>query len=417
MVISVIGLGFVGLTTALGLAKYGHTVYGIESDEKRLQTISSGLLPFQEPGLDIALKTYIDRNFYPTPSCDCYSALKESECIFYCVGTPTGQHGEVDLNPLFGAIDMTLKNITDNEYRVFVVKSSVPPSTCSSKLIPYIEERKRDFNYSLANNPEFLREGHCWEDFMNPGRIVIGANDDKAQGILKDVYSRQSAPLHFVSLNTAEYIKYLSNSVLACLISFSNEMAMCADKIGDIDVKRAFKILHEDSRWGNGGMASYFYPGCGYGGYCLPKDTKALLSLSESNGFDAAILREVISTNDKISEFTIDKIIKEVIENKSVKIGILGLSSKPATDDVRESPSAKIIAGLLARGYKDILGYDSLAAKAFDNSYPELRIRYCDTFSHILDEADVFIILSATEEFKDLASLTQKKIVDCRYLL
>ena len=302
--VTVVGLGFVGLTTALGFAEYGHKVYGIEVNEARMNTIRSGNLPFLEPGLDEALKRHLGKNFIPTT--DWEAAVADSQCVYYCVGTPYGEDGQADLTYLYGAVEQTLHAIHDDKFRVLVTKSTIPPSTTEKRIIPFLEERgvKVPERLGVANNPEFLREGHCWEDFTHADRIVLGVSDERSEAVLRKLYDKETAPVFCVSLNTGEFIKYLSNTSLACLISYANEMSMAADAIGGIDTATAFRILHMDKRWQTGTIRAYFYPGCGYGGYCLPKDTNAFYARTKDSGFDGQILKNTIRLNDEMPEVT-----------------------------------------------------------------------------------------------------------------
>lgn len=424
MTITVFGLGFVGLTTSLGFAEYGHTVYGVEVNPERLSTIKSGRLPFQEPGLDEALSRHLGKRFQPISSDGLSEAVASSDCIYYCVGTPYGQDGQADLTYLMKAIDQTLEAMPDDcPFKVLVVKSTIPPSTTSGKLIPYLEKKgiRVGKDLGVANNPEFLREGHCWDDFMHADRIVQGVSDGHSAEMLRRIYARCQCPVFCVSLNTGEFIKYLSNTLLATLISYSNEMSLVADAIGGIDVAEAFRILHMDKRWGGAPMASYVYPGCGYGGYCLPKDTNALYAVSKAAGFDAQILRNVIQTNDHMPEAISAKIAKvlgsEKCSDKEKKVGILGLSFKPGSDDVRDTPSAKIIRCLYALGYSSIYGYDPVANAEFKRYYSELDISYVDSYDELLEVSDVLVIATAWPEFKDVRERTDKTVIDCRYML
>ena len=418
MVITVFGLGFVGLTTSLGFAEYGHKVYGVEISPSRLSGIQEGRLPFLEPGLDEALTRHLGNRFFPIGTDQLQRAVAESDCIYYCVGTPYGKDGQADLTYLLGAIDQTLEVRDGNRYQVLVVKSTIPPSTTSQKIIPYLQEKglKVGVDVGVANNPEFLREGHCWDDFIHADRIVLGVSDDRSAQVLREVYATVSEPVLCVSLNTGEFIKYLSNTLLATLISYSNEMSMVADTIGGIDVAEAFRILHMDKRWGGAAMASYCYPGCGYGGYCLPKDTNALYAVARTAGFDAQILHNVIATNDRIPEFIADKIVRAVGDRRDQCIGILGLSFKPGSDDVRDTPSAKIIRALLGRGYTNIVGYDPVAIGEFRRCY-DLPISYAESYDALLSRADALVIATAWPEFRNVRQLTQKPVVDCRYML
>ena len=209
MIVTVFGLGFVGLTTALGFADNGIKVYGIEVDSKKVEILKSGKIPFFEPGLDEALERNLNENFFITD--DLKSAINESDCIYYCVGTPYGENGQADLTYLFSAIDSTLNVLCNDKFHVLVTKSTIPPTTTSEKIIPYIESKgyRTGIDLGVANNPEFLREGHCWDDFINADRIVLGVNDNKSKEILRNLYSSFSCPIHTVGLNTSEFIKYL----------------------------------------------------------------------------------------------------------------------------------------------------------------------------------------------------------------
>jgi len=414
--VTVVGLGFVGLTTALGFAEYGHKVYGIEINEDRMATIRSGKLPFLEPGLDEALDRHLGKNFIPTT--DWETAVANSECVYYCVGTPYGEDGQADLTYLYSAIEQTLDAIHDNKFRVLVTKSTIPPSTTEKRIIPFLMEHgvKVPEQLGVANNPEFLREGHCWEDFTHADRIVLGVSDVRSEGVLRELYEREKAPVCCVSLNTGEFIKYLSNTSLACLISYANEMSMAADAIGGIDVANAFRILHMDKRWQTGSIRSYFYPGCGYGGYCLPKDTNAFYTQAKKHGFDGQILKQVIRLNDEMPEVTARQIIRAAGEGKETCIGVLGLSFNPGSDDVRDTPSAKIIRALNEAGYRNIVAYDPAAMEEFESHY-HLECRYADTYEELLTQAGTVVITTAWPQFADVKTRTDVPVVDCRYML
>ena len=415
MVITVFGLGFVGLTTALVFAEKGIKVYGTDTDREKLKMITEGVLPFNEPEMAGALFRNLGRTFFPVEFAE--SAISESSCIFYCVGTPSGGSGAADLSCLLKAIDNTLALIKDDSFRVLVIKSTVPPSTVSSHIAPHVQKRAEagGMRIGLANNPEFLREGHCWNDLFDADRIVIGCSDERSEKMLRELYSGFDAPLYAVSNNTAEYIKYLSNALLATMISFSNEMSVIADKIGGINTAEAFRILHKDRRWADASMSGYVYPGCGYGGYCLPKDTKALCSHVTSIGYQPQILKSVIEMNDSMPKTIADKIICG--RDPGIRIGILGLSFKPGSSDVRDTPAAKIIKQLLIKGYKNISVYDPCANEEFKKRY-DLDIEYCSEISTICGKSDILAIITAWPQFKDIIHLVpEDRIIDCRYLL
>lgn len=411
--VTVFGLGFVGLTTALGFAHMGYKVYGIDVDEKRKELLRKGELPFLEPYMEDVLKENINKNFVVTD--DVEEAIKDSEYVFYCVGTPYGNNGAADLTYLFSAIDTTIEAINDDKYRVLVTKSTIPPSTTAEKIYPYVKSKGNVANkLGVANNPEFLREGHCWQDFIEADRIVLGCNDDKSKEMLVKLYEPMNIPIKCVSHSTGEFIKYLSNTLLATLISYSNEMAEVADNIGGIEIAEAFRILHMDKRWNNCNMTSYVYPGCGYGGYCLPKDTCALYSQSTEKGFEPNILKNVIETNNNMAKTIVKKIVKGLDKNAS--IGILGLSFKPESDDVRDTPAAKIIKELINQGYNNIKAFDPVAIEEFKLRYPDIDIEYCVNIGDVYNNSDVIAVVTAWKDFNVLKECNDKKILDCRYM-
>ncbi|RMG60552.1 MAG: UDP-glucose/GDP-mannose dehydrogenase family protein [Bacteroidetes bacterium] len=419
--ITVLGLGFVGLTTGLGFAKKGFKTYGLDINAARVAQLRNFEIPFHEPHLKEVLEETAGKTFFLNPPLE--EAIQDSEVIFICVGTPGSPDGSADLTYLLAAIKDILAIDTDT-HQVIVTKSTVPPSTVAKRVKPYVDEllaAKPGRKVSLASNPEFLREGYCWEDFIEPDRVVLGVNDEISQEILTRIYAPFEAPIHYVSTNSAEFIKYLSNTLLSTLISYANEMAMVADQIGDIDIPRAFRILHEDKRWLSrapgkpAGMASYVYPGCGYGGYCLPKDTAALHSIAAQHGFDAQILGGNLQTNEDVKDFVVEKVKKTVKPEEPV--GILGLSFKVGSDDVRMTPPADIIAKLIKAGYRNILAYDPLANDAFKAEYPDLEIAFEPTLESLMDKVNHTVILTAWPEFKEKKELIQQKpVFDFRYI-
>lgn len=415
--ITILGLGFVGLTTGLGFAKKGFKTYGFDVNIERLNSIRKFKIPFHEPHLeDILRETYNSKFFLDT---DFETAIKDSEAIFLCVGTPSKDDGSADLKYIYAAIEQVL-NVDTDKLQVIVTKSTVPPSTVSNKIIPFVKEKLAQLpnrKIVFASNPEFLREGYCWEDFIQPDRIVIGVEDEVAKEILNKIYLPFSAPIHYVSYNTAEYIKYLSNTLLSTLISYANEMSIIADKIGDIDIPNAFHILHEDKRWTGApaAMSKYVYPGCGYGGYCLPKDTSALVQTSIENGYEPKILMANITINDNMKFNIVDAIEDEV--SKTDSIGILGLSFKPESDDVRITPTKVIIELLFERGYKSINAYDPISNDEFKKFYPDLPINYCESLDEILPLSNNLVILTGWKEFVDnKKKIQEKNVFDYRYI-
>lgn len=422
--VTVFGLGFVGLTTALGFAHMGYQVYGIDVDMQRKEILRSGRLPFLEPHMEEELKKQLGNRFIITE--DVTQAVEESSYIFYCVGTPYGESGSADLTYLYSAIDATVSAVeeiqsknhnkdSDEKFRVLVTKSTIPPSTTAEKIVPYVQGKGEVANLlGVANNPEFLREGHCWEDFTGADRIVLGCNDLRSEKMLRELYRPMEVPILCVSHSTGEFIKYLSNTLLATMISYSNEMAQVADAIGGIDVADAFHILHMDKRWNHCSMTSYVYPGCGYGGYCLPKDTCALLAQAQEKGYEPQILKNVIRVNDQRPAAMAQKIVSGL--EKDAVVGILGLSFKPESDDVRDTPAAKLIRALQNMGYRNIVAYDPVAEKEFQKHYSDLALTYKQNAKEVYDMADIIAVATAWEEFREVPAMGDKKIIDCRYM-
>ena len=412
--IGVIGLGFVGLTTALGFADKGFSVRGYDINKSRNDTVAAGQVPFWEPGLEEALTRTLGKRFHIAATSEEIATC--SDVIFLCVGTPTANDGSADLRFLLSAAEDICKHAANDRRRLVVVKSTVPPGTTADIVLPQLRKQMDDFDehFSLAVNPEFLREGYCWEDFSHPDRIVCGIVDAWSEELLSKIYAPFDAPIQFASPSTAEFIKYLSNSLLATLISFSNEMALIAEHVGGIDVGAAFNTLHQDKRWHGSGITSYIYPGCGYGGYCLPKDTAALSSRAQQVGFPSRILDGVISLNADMPLLTAKK-IEALASCRDAKIGILGLSFKPNSDDVRDTPAAKIICQLLQDGYNNIIAYDPVASEAFRASY-NLNISSCASKEAVCEACEVVAVVTTWAEFKGLNNkYPNVKWADCRY--
>lgn len=416
MKIAVFGLGFVGLTTALGFAKKGFEVFGYEIDEKKVNSLKDLKIPFYEKDLDETLKEFLGKNF--TITADITQALKDVNVVFYCIGTPMSEDGSANLSFLLKALKDTATNISLCAKKpVLVIKSTVPPSSSQEVFLPHLLSLnlKENEDFILANNPEFLREGFAYDDFMNPDRIVIGSKDSKSIKELELLYKPFNAPIHFVSLNSAEFIKYLSNTTLSLNISYANEMSMIAQVVGDIDIIKAFSILHKDKRFsGNpAGISSYLYPGMGFGGYCLPKDTLALYKKAKDAGYEAKILSNILSVNEEILNFYVDKIQNEV--SKDENIGILGLSFKAQSDDVRDSKSATLIKKLLDLGFRNIYAYDPIANEIFKNTY-DFKISYENSLESIKNKCKVLVLATAWDEFKTLLNDKDKKIYNLRYM-
>lgn len=407
MKIAVIGLGFVGLTSALGFASKGIEVYGYDAHSAKAETIAGGVVPFLEPGLEEALRRSLGTSFYVAQSMR--EAVEYADAVFFCVGTPCNDEGEANLEYIKAAVSEAAQYAPKK--CVFTIKSTVPPSTVEQIIAPMAGQRP------VAMNPEFLREGHAWEDFIFPDRVVVGVGCDEAWKILSEIYECFGASIYRTTTSTAEFIKYLSNSLLATLISFSNEMAEFAHANGNINISDAFHILWEDKRLRGAGISHYIYPGCGYGGSCLPKDTNALYSAGQKLGQKMPILSSVITTNEDMAHKTASRIAK-CQPDKHRTIGILGLAFNPNSDDVRSTPAAGIIQELYAMGYSDIVAYDPVANQNFSKSYDFSRLKYCVSVDELCRQCEVVAIVTVWDEFQGL-NLKYPGItfVDCRYFL
>jgi UDPglucose 6-dehydrogenase len=415
--ITVVGLGFVGLTTALGFAERGFKVFACDKNAERMRAYGSGQVPFHEPGLREVLARHLGGNLVLTEGLA--AATAQSSIVFFCVGTPATEAGAADLSQLFGAFDELAPALRDGTFRVLTIKSTVPPGTASQHFAAYVAGRgfRVGENVGIASNPEFLREGHAWKDFIEPDRIVIGTSDARSEALLRQVYAPFGAPIRATTLNSSEFIKYLSNSLLATMISFSNEMSMIAHSVGDVDIGNAFRVLHEDKRWHGSpaNMSSYVYPGAGYGGYCLPKDTLALHRAAAANGYHARLLGEVIRVNDAIKDFLVTRACTGL--DTGATVGLLGLAFKPGSDDVRDSPAAAIIGKLVERGFRRFVAFDPVANAEFARHY-DFPLEYVDDVDTVVRRADRIFILTAWPEFRAAAaSIRSRPTFDFRYLL
>ena len=415
--VAVVGLGFVGLTTALGFARKGFTVRGFDAAPRIIRNLRAGRLLFHEPHLPEQLKALAGKRFFICGSLA--EAVADADVVFYCVGTPQSDSGAADVSFLRRAVSDTLTALPPNRKPTLVIKSTVPPGTTARSIVPLFAGAGRTIgrDVGLANNPEFLREGLAWEDFIRPDRVVIGAGDGLSFNAVAKLYRSFRTRVCRVTPGTAEFIKSVSNALLATLISFANETSMVADAIGGVDVKAAFRTLHLDRRWSGkpAKMTSYLYPGCGFGGYCLPKDVAALLHTARAAGVKANVLRGVISANDAIARHFVGKIVRAT--KLRTRIGILGLAFKPGSDDVRETQAARIIELLLESGRKNIVAYDPMANESYRRVYRH-PIRYADSLAKAIKQAEAIVVLTAWPEFRAAKKqFAGKPVFDGRYCL
>lgn len=410
MRVSVIGSGYVGLVTGMGFVKLGNEVIFVDVDEKKIEMINNAQPPIYEEGLEELMKQF-KYNYYATK--DYRDAILNSDVTFIAVGTPSRKNGSIDLIYIEQASREIGKVLHEKEnYHVVVVKSTVLPGTTENVVKPILEEesgKKAFVDFGLAMNPEFLREGVALKDFLNPDRIVIGAQDERTKKVLEGLYSPMNAPKLFTDIKTAEMIKYASNAFLATKISFANEIGNICKKLG-IDSWKVFEGVGLDHR-----ISPYFFrTGIGWGGSCFPKDTKALIRKAEELGEEPLILKAVMEVNERQPLKLIELLKKHVPELKGKTIGVLGLAFKPDTDDVRETRAYVVIKRLLDEGAK-IIAYDPQAMKNFKQSYPDVgeKITYAESADDVLKATDVVLIVTEWRTFNEL-DYSEKLVIDGR---
>ncbi len=346
MKVAVIGAGYVGVVTAAGFAEFGNEVVCVDKIPEKVEKLKQGEIPFYEPGLKELVGKNIKegRLIFTT---DAPQAIKDSLVIFIAVGTPPRGDGSADLSYVEEVAKEIAANL--NEYKVVVTKSTVPVGT-SLRIKEIIETHKNNSTgFDVASNPEFLREGSAVYDFMHPDRVVIGTDSDAAKAILRDLYRPlylRETPFVFTDLKTSELIKYASNSFLAMKISFINEIANLCDALG-ADVHVVAKGMGLDGRIG----PKFLHPGPGYGGSCFPKDTLALLKMAQEVGYHFRLVEATVQVNETQTERAAEKVRQALggdLEGKV--IALLGLSFKPNTDDIRESPAIRVAQKLKEKG-------------------------------------------------------------------
>jgi UDPglucose 6-dehydrogenase len=417
MKISVIGAGYVGLTTAACLAQIGHEVFCSENDPEKLNQLQNGIIPIFEPGLDAIVTQVLadSRLFFGSTN----EAIQWGEVIFICVGTPPLPNGDADLSAIEGVARTIAKEASG--YRLVIEKSTVPVQT-GSQLRRYLgAHATNNLDYDVASNPEFLREGTAVEDFLHPERIVIGVDSQRAEKVMREIYRpliEQSfvCPIHSVcpkckdtvflvtDTKSSEMIKHASNSFLAMKISFINMVADLCENVG-AEVTKVAEGMGLDPRIGR----SFLNPGIGFGGFCLPKDVQAFVRIAEKFGCDFSLLKEV----EKINQLRIDRFLQKVREElwilRGKKIAVWGLAFKPNTDDVRFAPSIAVVQSLLAEG-AIVTAYDPEAMEKTRALLPE--INYALDLYEAAHGADAILILTEWDEFRSIDWVRLKQIVD-----
>jgi UDPglucose 6-dehydrogenase len=399
MKITVIGTGYVGLVTGTCLAEMGNDVMCLDLDKKKIEILENGGIPIHEPGLLEMVQRNVasDRLHFTT-------SIEESVAFgvvqFIAVGTPPDEDGSADLQYVTAAARNIGKHM--NEYKVVVDKSTVPVGTADKVRAALKEElaaRKSDLDFSVVSNPEFLKEGDAVVDFMRPDRIVIGAEDERAIKMMRELYAqfnRNHDRIVVMDVRSAELTKYAANAMLATRISFMNELANLADIVG-ADIEQVRMGIGSDPRIG----FHFLYAGCGYGGSCFPKDVQALIRTAEENGIKLKVLQAVEDANEAQKEVLLDKITKRFGKDLSGRnFAVWGLAFKPNTDDMRAASSRVLIKGLWDLG-ATVTAYDPVAMTESRRIFgDEPRLEYVDNASAALKGADALVIVTEWKEFR-----------------
>ncbi|MBZ5719913.1 MAG: UDP-glucose/GDP-mannose dehydrogenase family protein [Acidobacteriia bacterium] len=410
--IAVLGMGHVGLPTALGLADLGLEVIGADSNAEAIAKLRTGICTFYEPGLQ-PLLTKHSRNKRFQLTEDVGAAISAATVLFICVGTPQKENGEADLTQVEGVARVIARNL--NGYKLIVEKSTVPAIT--GQWIKRTIERFADteapvhrngarngssrastVRFEVASNPEFLQEGRAVEDFFRPDRIVIGVESERAQQLLESIYRPLKRPILVTDLNTAELIKHAANAFLSTKISFINMVSDVCEAVG-ADVVKVAQGIGMDSRIGS----QFLKAGIGFGGSCFPKDVRAFIHLAETHGLDVSLMHEVESINRKRIDIFLKKLRKSLWVLRGKTLAVLGLAFKPLTDDIREAPALKIINALLEDGVSLRL-YDPQAMAATRSVFPEQagRVTYCESAYDAARGTHAVLVLTEWDEFRKL---------------
>jgi UDPglucose 6-dehydrogenase len=400
MKISVIGTGYVGLVSGTCFAQMGNSVICVDIDEKKVKDLREGIVPIYEPGLeDMVLENHKNGSLKFTT--DIKEALNFSDICFIAVGTPMGEDGSADLKYVLAVANSIGQNIKTHTY--IVDKSTVPVGTADKVrkgVQKALDIRNSDLTFDVISNPEFLKEGAAVEDFMKPDRVVIGADNEEAVNIMRELYApfvRNHDRFIAMDVKSAEMTKYTANAMLATKISFMNEIANICERVG-ADVNQVRNGIGSDKRIGY----SFIYPGCGYGGSCFPKDVQALAKTSKDGGYIPKLLDAVEEVNFAQKKVISDKIIKKFGEDLSKKtFAIWGLSFKPETDDMREATSITVINELTKRGAK-VKAYDPKAIKEAKEFYlkDNLSVEYKDSKYDALNNCEAMVLLTEWKEFR-----------------
>jgi UDPglucose 6-dehydrogenase len=391
MKITMIGTGYVGLTSGPCLASIGHDVTCVDNDADKIAVLNKGGMPIYEPGLQEIIRECVaaGRLHFTT---DIKTAVRDSVACFIAVGTPPRDTGEPDLT----YVENVARDIAESikKYHLVIEKSTVPVQT-GTWVRKTIERYNRDnVPFDVASNPEFLREGSAVEDFLKPDRIVIGAETDRARELMLEIYAPIDAPKVVTDLASAELIKHASNAFLAMKISFANALATVCEASG-ADVRQVAHGMGLDKRIG----PAFLSAGIGYGGFCFPKDLSAFIRIAQQLGYDFKLLEEVEAINEDAKKRFVRKVQGVLWNLRGKNIGVLGLAFKPNTDDMRFAPSIDIIAALVAEG-ANVRAFDPQAMDRARKIIP--GITFCERAEDVARDADLLAVLTEWPEFADI---------------
>lgn len=402
MTISIVGAGYVGLVTGSVFADFGHKVFIIDVDKKRVENLKAGRVPFFEPGLEDLIKKGLEGKRLKFTT-NYATAIPNSRVVFICVGTPPLEDGSVDLRQLFSAAESVAKNLKGKA--IIAVKSTVPIGI-EDDLEKLLKKQTKN-NFEIVAVPEFLREGTAIEDTLHPDRIVIGAANSRGKAVntILDLHKHFSGERIICDLRSAQLIKYAANSLLATKVSFANAVAQLAEN-AKADAESVLHGVGLDKRIGR----TYLYAGVGYGGSCLPKDVLAFVDVAAKFGYDFSLLKEV----DRINNEQIVNFVKKIRQSlggslEDKRIGILGLSFKPDTDDIREAPSLKIIE-LLLEQKAEVAVFDPVAMPNVKKVLGE-KIKYANNSYEVAKDANCLAVVTDWNEFRDLDLARVKKLM------
>ncbi len=395
MRIAMIGTGYVGLVSGACFADFGHEVTCIDKDKAKIDALHAGRMPIWEPGLDALVEANVDRNRLKFTT-DLKDGVKGADAVFIAVGTPARRgDGHADLTYVFAAV-RELARALDGP-AVVVTKSTVPVGT-GDEIAKILAEEGAPSGTAVASNPEFLREGAAIADFKHPDRIVVGAEDERARDVLREIYRPlflNKAPILFTGRRTAELTKYAANAFLAVKISFINEIADLCEAVG-ADVQEVARGIGLDNRIG----PKFLHPGPGYGGSCFPKDTLALLQTAEEAGVEQRIVSTVVDVNDKRKLAMAGRVADALGGDvKGKRIAVLGLAFKPNTDDMRDAPSIPLIESLIEQG-ASVTAYDPAAMEHAARLLPKMQC--AGSALDAVDGADALVIVTEWDEFRAL---------------